>query len=456
MGDLREWTTKFFPEELMTVDSSAVAADQTTDWTGRGKVLWTRGIESNELNPRLTTGMLQQPEDIKPIFDKKDEVTWTLFIPSTVLAKARAKGSPPLPPIPVTLLLGRGDEELGYGLRLFFERAGTGALLCLSGREREDTIKVDGTKLKAGRWNVGISQKTIEKIFTVLGFKNVPQVQVLAGYSTGYGVVQTINNELVPLAPVKRLVFFDCIYRTDQPRLPKGESGPKLAKGDLPEFSGPLPGQVILDEGKGPFRDRPFNTRRAITRLTGASNKCVIAAYSATAGGSPRYGVWRKDTMKLVVLGKQPVVEIPNLAEMRDDKASAGSPWSPSDAYDALILCRYLELGTKAGLIKATDPPKVYQDIISKGLPGRGTVFSSAAIKRLVTVPPALATTPVELITWVKGLSQKPSGKERESAAKLVRQHELVLPGWRYPFTDLAEYRHAGCLSEFGWELLPP
>jgi hypothetical protein len=150
------------------------------------------------------------------------------------------------------------------------------------------------------------------------------------------------------------------------------------------------------------------------------------------------------------------LVEIPSVAEMRDDKASAGS-WSPSDAYDALILCRYLELGTKAGLINATDPPKVYQDIISTGLPGRGTVFSSAAMRPLVTSPSTLPSTPVELMTWTKGLSRKPNGKERESAAKLVRQHQLVLPGWEYDIvTDLSEYRHAGCLSEFGWELLPP
>jgi hypothetical protein len=60
----------------MTVDMSSVADDGTTDWTGHGKVFWTRGTESNELNPRLTTGTLRQPEVIKASQDKKDIVTW--------------------------------------------------------------------------------------------------------------------------------------------------------------------------------------------------------------------------------------------------------------------------------------------------------------------------------------------------------------------------------------------
>src|SRR6185437_10057162 len=141
MAEQREWSTKFFPEELMTVDSSAVAADWTTDWTGKGKVLWKRGTEKNELNPRLNPNTLPQPETIDSKQDANDKVTWTLFVPSAVLASAKA--SKPLDPIPVTLLLGRGDEELGYGLRVFFERAGKGALLCLSGREGGDP---------GGRW----------------------------------------------------------------------------------------------------------------------------------------------------------------------------------------------------------------------------------------------------------------------------------------------------------------
>jgi len=278
---------------------------------------------------------------------------------------------------------------------------------------------------------------------------------VLAGYSTGYGVAQTINNTLIPLASVKRLVLFDCIYRTDRPPLPKGEPPPALATGDQPDVNANGPGQVVLDEHKEPFLKQPFNMRRAITRLKAANNNCVIAAYSTTSGGSPKYGVWSNDRKNLLTLGKRPLVEIPNLSELRDGNSASGSSWSPSAAYDALIISRYLQLGVAAGLIKTTDPPKSYQDILTNGVPARGTVFSSAAIKPLVTVPSSLPSPGIDLLAWAAGLTTKPSGADRTNAAKLLLAHHLVLPGWDYGLDDLTEYRHAGCLCEFGWELLP-
>jgi len=467
MADKRKWSTAFFPDELMTANESVVASDGTTDWNAavKVKVFWRSGEFKNELNPKINTGTLIQPEvipatitgpeaDLVPgkagstktvtvATETIDKYRWTLFIPSAILAKA--KSSPALDPIPVTLLLGRSDEEFGYGLRFYFERAGTGALLCVGGREGGDA---------GGRWNVGITQKTIETIFSGAGLKGKPQVQVLAGYSTGYGMVQTINNDLIPLAPIKRLVFFDCIYRTDKPALPKGESAPALATGDQPEFGGAPKGQVMLDEHKEGFVRQPFNTRRAIKRLLAANSNCVIAAYSCTSGGSPRYALWKDDKSSILMLGTRPIVEIPKLSDLRIEKVFATSSWSPSSAYDALIISRYLELGTKAGLITATDPPKTYQDIIKIGVPARGSVFSSAAVQALITVPTGVTTT--DLMTWAKSLPTKPSGSERTTAGKLLLDHNLILPGWEYGVNDLTEYRHAGCLSEFGWELLPP
>jgi hypothetical protein len=452
----REVTTKFFPEELMTVDlsdASAFEADKiTTTWTGRGKVIWTRGWTPNELNPRLNPSTLHQPEQIDSKFDNDDkQIGWRLFVPSGLLAKGKA--SPPLDPIPVTLLLGRGGEELGYGLRIYFERAGTSALLCLSGREGAD---------KGGRWNVGIGQKTIEGIFSNAGLKGKPQVQVLAGYSTGYGVVQTINNDLVPLAPVKRLVFFDCIYRSDSPPIPKGDPPPTLTIGDKPDVSATAPNKVLSEMG-GAILSNPFNTRRAITRLASANKNCVFAAYSTTSGGSPRHAVWKittktattKESKTLVTLGNRPIVEFPKLAELREMKTPKGSSYSPYEAFDALILSRYVDLGIKAGLVVPTEPPQVYKDIIKLGLPPRGTIFSSDAIKTLVTVPATIPQAPIDLMAWAKTLPKPPSGADREKAGKLLLAHLLLLPGWNYGTGDLTEYRHAGCLSEFGWELLP-
>jgi hypothetical protein len=444
---VRTWSTPFFDDEPIRVTKPSPT--WTGPWPGKGDVLWASNASDaalpNELNARLVSGTLHQPEAVPASFDKADVVTWSLFVPSAIL-KADSGKTPPK--IPLTLLLGRGSEEQGYGLRVFFERSGTGALLCLSGREGGDA---------GGRWNQGIGQTTIEKLIADVGLKGKPEVQVLAGYSTGYGVVQTINNDLVPLAPVKRLVFFDCLYRCDEPALQKGDPKPTLTTKDQPEFVSPAAGQQVLAENHSAFRPVPFNTRRAITRLLAASKSCVVAGYSATSGGSPRYCIFTagKDP-KMVRMGTRPIVEIPNLIELRTQTAASASTWSPYDALDMLLLCRYLDLGIKAGLITATQPPAPHQAAIKAGLPARGTVLATDVSKAIVTAPAAVPAKPTELLTWANALPSKSTGKERNAAALLLRQHELVLPGWLYGTDDVTEYRHAGVLCEFGWELLPP
>jgi hypothetical protein len=441
----RTSSTAFFDDEPIPVTMSG--SSWTGTWPGKDKVLWAQSSTAlpNELNPRLATGTLHQPEKIDSAFDADDLVSWSLFVPSAVL-KADAAKKPPT--IALTLLLGRASEEVGYGLRVYFERAGTGALLCLSGREGGDT---------GGRWNQGIGQAAIKGICSGVGLNGAPEVQVLAGYSTGYGVVQTINNDLVPLAPVKRLVLFDCLYRCDAPALAKGDPAPTLTTKDRPEFTSVAAGQQVLDEGHGAFRATPFNTRRAINRLRAANKSCVIAGYSATLGGSPRYAIFTTGKNRtLVRSGSRPVVELDHLIDFRAQTAATKGGWSPYDALDMLLLSRYLNLGIKASLITATDVPKPYRAPIAAGLPARGTVSASAVSKAITSVPAALPSTPVDLVGWAGGLTGKPSGKERNAAALVLRQHELLLPNWLYGLDDLTEYRHAGVLSEFGWELLPP
>jgi hypothetical protein len=123
-----------------------------------------------------------------------------------------------------------------------------------------------------------------------------------------------------------------------------------------------------------------------------------------------------------------------------------------------LALSRYLDLGIRAGLVSQVEIDRLptFRDAISSGLPARGTVFASANTKNMAVVPPNLPSQAVSLLDWVSGLPSPPSWIERNRAATLVRDHQLVLPGWRYEYTDLDEFRHAATLSEFGWELLPP
>jgi hypothetical protein len=91
-------------------------------------------------------------------------------------------------------------------------------------------------------------------------------------------------------------------------------------------------------------------------------------------------------------------------------------------------------------------------------LPPRGTVVASTSTKPMISTPAgALPTAPVDLLNWAASLPTRLSTAERTAAAKLVRLHELVLPGWQYDaLGDLDEFRHGGVLAEFGWELLPP
>jgi hypothetical protein len=447
---VREWSTRFFTDEAIPVTKSVAVWKGT--WTGKGTVIWASGITSNALNPELKLATLPQPEPIDKAFTAQDQqLGWTLFAPSAIVAKDAA--SPPPAIIPTTLLLGRSDEEIGYGLRSFFESAGTGVLLCLSGREGRDT---------GGRWNVGITQAMIEKIFRDAGLVGKPEVRVLAGYSTGYGVVQTINNALVPLAPVTRLVLFDCIYRTDRPKLPKGVLPPTLLPGDKPEFGAPAAPLRLLDETHGSFKPDPFNARRAIAKLTTAAPSARVVAYSTTSSGSPRYAFWDartdatgKTTLVQVRLGSRPVVEIPLLAELRDQhKLTSG--WSPSSAFDMLVLSRYLQLGAAAGLVSSTELGRVpfLRAAISSGLPPRGTVFATTGTGAVAKAPAGSKT--IDLLAWAATLSGVMPQAQRGIAASIVRDHNLVLPGWDYEPNDLDEFRHAASLSEFGWEFLPP
>jgi hypothetical protein len=446
----RQWSTEFFKDEMLPPEDSSPPGHLYT-WPSRGQVLWIAGQNTpNELNQRnFTGGTLPQPEPVAP--GVTDVIPWSLYVPSVILAADRSSTPPAI--IPVTLLLGRGDEEVGYGLRVFFERAGTGALFVLGGREGG----AGGDP--GGRWNVGISQRTIEKIFSGLSLRGTPQIRVMAGYSTGYGICQTINNDLVPLAPVRRFVLFDCIYRCDSPPLPTSALPPALAPGDRPPFTAPAGGQVILTEvHKEPLRPVPFNMRRAITKLRAASPSCQVVGYSATPGGSPRYCIWTADRSKIVTPGIRPVVEMSSLVEFRTATASPPGSMPVTQAYDTLLLARYIKLGLDTRLVAPADLSAMpaIKDAISV-LPPRGTVAASSVTSPMISTPTAaLPGSMILLPTWAAGLPSRLSQPERNAAAKLLRDHLLVLPGWTYGYDDLDEFRHAGALAEFGWELLPP
>ena len=45
------------------------------------------------------------------------------------------------------------------------------------------------------------------------------KITTLAAYSTGYrGLNQTVNEGLIPLKDIETVVYYDCIYRSDDPK----------------------------------------------------------------------------------------------------------------------------------------------------------------------------------------------------------------------------------------------
>jgi hypothetical protein len=92
--------------------------------------------------------------------------------------------------------------------------------------------------------------------------------------------------------------------------------------------------------------------------------------------------------------------------------------------------------------------------MITNDFPLRGTVLSTPATTRLIDSSWAQGAIP--LLDWAEKQKAKPDAKQRHIAAVLVRDHMMLHPYWEYGYDDLTEYRHGGCLAEFGWELLLP
>src|SRR5262249_24425031 len=105
-------------------------------------------------------------------------------------------------------------------------------------------------------WGIGITSEQIANLLKAAGSSATPEVRIIACFSTGYrGMNGTINNKLVALDKVERLVFYDALYEGTEPTPPKGSSS---------------------------------NTRRAIDAVQGATkNKVEIVAYAVTDGGTP-------------------------------------------------------------------------------------------------------------------------------------------------------------------------
>jgi hypothetical protein len=190
-------------------------------------------------------------------------------------------------------------------------------LINISGREA-------GWIKPPAAWAIGITSQQIDALFTATGLANQKwQVEIIAGYSTGYrGVNGTINNQLVPLDKLKTVILYDALYDGSEPS-PGGNT------------------QLMLDS-------------------LAAGVKVVV--YDVTIPGTPH-----------------PLqVKLPAGALTIDLKTNRPSLY-------ALVLARVIEKGVKDNYVKAAEVPAALQKVIDSGLPARGTLASSAATKAAAT-----------------------------------------------------------------------
>ena len=217
----------------------------------------------------------------------------------------------------VSLLFGVGGDTNLLGLGHFFEASPDRVLINISGREA-------GWISPPASWAVGITTQQIDALFTAAGLANQKwQVEIIAGYSTGYrGVNGTINNKLVPLDKLKTVILYDALYSGGEPS-PGGNT------------------QLMLDS-------------------LAAGVKVVV--YDVTIPGTPH-----------------PLqVKLPAGALTIDLKTNRPSLY-------ALVLARVIEKGVKDKYVKAAEVPAALQKVIDSGLPARGTLASSAATKAAAT-----------------------------------------------------------------------
>jgi len=324
----------------------------------------------NPLDPRtakLHGYNLVQPE-LAPTSGSPREVTYSVCIPPKVLDKyfIWLKNQPFISvaddqefldvkfPINLTMFFAAPGDDLSIktlGLKYFFQHIDDTFLIVIPNFEDH------GSSGKESK-NAGITTKIINDIlyFTSnkfgLKFHFDIKITCLTAYSAGYGgMVQCINNELFSIDFLKKIVFYDCLYRTDGPKLPKSEKMPLLLPGE--NNSGP-------DEVDQGHTNSAFNTRRAIIKAKQKNEKLEVIAYCATSGGSPKYTQGSSHY----------TVAVDKLIDLRSRNIN------PNYLF-ALSLTRVLIMARDEGIINTKDIPPPFIDLFNSIIPARGQIAST-------------------------------------------------------------------------------
>jgi len=343
---------------------------------------------------------LSQPEDIERRFGGLQKY-YRIFVPAKLVKEKSEKSI-----AKVTLLFCVRTEINRFGLRTFFAQSPDRVLITIPGIEPDRKAGI----LKP--WGIGITKDQISDLLKAAGSAAIPEIRIIACFSTGYrGMNGTINNKLVDLDKVERLIFYDALYEGTEPTPPKGLSS---------------------------------NTRRAIDAVQDATkNKVELIAYAVTEGGTPANPSGRR----LVSLPEYSVIDLKRKAI----------------ALQALIWARVLSNGVQDGFFTAGNIPQPIRNLIDGPLPKRGAVISSPTHVKLG--PPDSVT----LDEWAKRnrVDVEAAAGHAETVLFLMCRHKLL--GWTLLIgregggepSDLecrrvkpGEPLHDGFMQEFAWEFL--
>ncbi|TDU80692.1 hypothetical protein [Streptomyces sp. KS 21] len=480
----RDWEDAFFEDEFSEETNKNGAHKNRFDTAPSGSVYLSvkmRNLLDASWERDKGATPVPQPEHIPPEWERHRS-NYYIFVPSMVarkVAEAR-RDQRPRPRINVTILWGVGGEINVHGLRAVFEDSESTILINVAGRERPAWGIGFGKYKSTHAQLLGEDDPGTDQLRTLMKKAGVeyadPKIRVLAAYSTGYhGMIQSINNDLLPLDDLSRIVFFDCLYRGDRPRLPRGEIPPSPhpdewnSGGDESDLLSLQDGgkrklaQALIEARKRNHQDSPFNTRRALNKVLGKVSatqtgvgaepnrrRVDVIAYSVTAPGSPLYLLPAKHTDPV-----QHTVALPRVVDLRKippyiDKVLASRRVASTQlerALTALIMTRYLRTGVKDGFFTENQVPEGFRDLLSR-IPPRGRVASSEQRAKARPGPGVIS-----LAAWHRDNAGRIAAamEHLEAAQKLVDNHELILP---VPGDSKGEELHRGFVPEFAWEVL--
>lgn len=303
----------------------------------------------------------------------------------------------------VAVFFGVGPEPNLFGLRQFFADTRTCVLVGVAGFE-------SGWTNVPKAWGVGISTAIIRTLLDRAGLKDLPfQVEVLAGYSTGYrGLNLTAINKLVDLSRLRRFVYLDAFYQHD----------------DHPQ----------------PPASHPFHkklTLWAADTVYKASSAAEVFIVGYThPGATPRDDKFEpKGPLKAISALRPDSTHFLDLEFKRDGLDPV------ADDLEKVCLARLLQAGVDDYYPLASLPMKMQALVVL--LPDRG----SLGVAHL--------TGYTYLRTWRTDPKVKAAlaAFPTADALALVNRHKL-LDGWTT--TARIEFRHRDFVQEIGKELLLP